>query len=147
MLLQVRGRYYEEYADLLMRGDGKKEQTWTLYDSTGNYFFYVLNEVNQPIPNRSGSVLHLLSVKDSLYRESDLVLHRLPQTDGSHSSNNNPTYSKSYPHVGPACTYRYDRVTRLLRIYDDNKKLLRTFRVLLITDYYMELELIPLQGR
>ncbi|MCS3802112.1 hypothetical protein [Niastella sp. OAS944] len=142
-----KGRYYEQYADLLMRGDGKKEQTWTLYDSTGNYFFYVLNEVNEPIPNRSDSVFHLLSVKDSLYRESDLVLHRLPQTDGSRSSNNKPAYTKSYQHAGPACTYRYDRSTRLLRIYDDNKKLLRTFRVLLITDIYLELELIPLQGR
>jgi hypothetical protein len=137
-----KGRYYEEYADLLMRGDGKKEQTWTLYDYTGNYFFYVLNEVNEPIPNRSDSVLHLLSVKDSLCRESEQVLHRLPQTDGTHSANNKPKYGKSITHVGPECIYRYDRRTRLLRMYDDKKKLLRTFSVVYVSDNYLELELM-----
>jgi hypothetical protein len=138
-----KGRYYEEYADYFMRGDDKKGKAWTLHDSTDNYLFYVFNEVSEPIPNRYDTVFHLLSVKDSLYRESELVFHRLPQPDASHSANNKPNYSKSYPHVSAECLYRYDRRTRLLQMYDDKKKLLRTFSVVYITDDYMELELIP----
>jgi hypothetical protein len=75
--------------------------------------------------------------------ESKLVFHRLPQAkkfDGSYDARD---YSKENIRNNTLHTYRYEPRKRILQIFDDNKKLFRTYSVVFLSYDCLVLKLIP----
>jgi hypothetical protein len=126
-----------------MPGDGRGK-TWTLYDSTGHYYLYTSKEPEKPVYELNyDSVYHMLSfTQDSLWMENDLVFHRQVSAKSKDQLFSMPDYSKEHTHFGPLRSYQYDRGNRLLLVYDDKKKLYRTYRVAFISLDCLVLELI-----
>ena len=150
-----RGHYYESNPFFfLSRAYGKESadvpgkrvlKTWTLYDSTGNYFSYLPGVPKKPLYDLNyDSVYHLFSFTyDSAVVENKIVLHREPISPGNKNRFlSTPDYLGQYIYTSEAYSYRFDRTEKKLRVYDRQKKLYKTFRVVFVTADYLVLELI-----
>ena len=149
-ILTGKGRYYEKRGDYYLlaserpmnMSDYTKDKTWRLFDSCSH--FYIYGTLIPDKPSLKDSVFHLISLKnDFTWMESNLVFHRLPQAkkfDGSYDARD---YSKENIRSNTPHTYRYEPRKRILQLFDDNKKLFRTYSVVFLSYDCLVLKLMP----
>ena len=148
------GKYFNEnyFLDLHRRrgyaGDatpGAGGRTWTLYDTTGNYFTYISREPERPSAEYHDydSVFHqLLIANDSLWVEKDMILHREPARRDKNSFFSLAEYSKEYALTARMYGFRFGGPEKRLQVYDGRQKLYRQFRLAYISNEMMVLELV-----
>jgi hypothetical protein len=151
-VLAGKGIYFEEATSYFLLAGSRRNydmpadgrlKTWTLYDSTGQYYLYATKEPEKPVYelNYDSAYYQLSLMQDSIWMESKLVFHQQPPSKSRDRIFSLPEYAKEHTQFSPMRTYRYDRSNRLLLVYD-KKKLFRTFRVAFISPDCLVLELI-----
>jgi hypothetical protein len=150
-VLAGKGLYYEGNATAYFikvkgnsytPGDGNEMmKTWTRQDSAGPYEVYVAKEPDKPDYETGDSVYkQVLFIADSLFAVERLVLHLQP----AENNRNRLSYSGNYrkeSKLEEGYRYEFNKPTKLLRLYNRQKKLQRQYRVLMINSGMMVLEL------
>jgi len=150
-VLAGKGLYYEGNAtayfikikgNAYTPGDGiEMMKTWTRQDSAGPYEVYVAKEPDKPDYETGDSVYkQVLFIADSLFAVERLVLHLQP----AENNRNRLLYSGNYrkeSKLEEGYRYEFNKPTKLLRLYNKQKKLQRQYRVVMINSGMMVLEL------